>query len=174
MGKRSSDIVQRTNVVLKRRIGGNGVQFEKSKAERDQRGAAFHEARHAVVAWALGVAVGRIEIAIDADDAKGAADIEENGALSLVDQLAVCAAGLEAQKLFDAATHKGAGRGDYGKMMEVLKGRQEEEQLSMLHEGHGRAFDLVSLHRAKVKRLATALIGTKRLGATKVANLLAD
>jgi len=41
-----------------------------------------------------------MEIAINGDDAKGAADIDIEGALllPLVDQLAICAAGMEAQE----------------------------------------------------------------------------
>ncbi len=77
--------------------------------DQDRRGAAYHEAGHAVVASALGLSVRRMEIAIDGDDAKGAADIQDDPNLPLVDQLAVCAAGLEAQKLFKAPTHDGAG-----------------------------------------------------------------
>jgi hypothetical protein len=45
---------------------------------RDQMGAAYHEAGHAVVAWALGLNVGRLAIAIGGDDAKGSADIEHD------------------------------------------------------------------------------------------------
>ncbi|WP_375304111.1 hypothetical protein WI560_16910 [Bradyrhizobium sp. A11] len=147
---------------------------ENSKSERDQRGAAFHEAGHAVVAWALGLAVERVEIAINADDAKGAADIEYNPALDLIDQIAICAAGLEAQRLFDAPTHHGAGWGDYGKMVELLEDREEDKQLEMMHRGRERAFDLISLHRAKVDRLAMAVIEKKCVGKDDIAALLAD
>ncbi len=147
---------------------------EMSKAERDQRGAAFHEAGHAVVAWALGLQVWRVEIAIDADDAKGAADIDDNVALSLVDRLAICAAGLEAQKLFDAPTHEGGGWGDYGKMVELLEHLEEEEQVRMMHQGHERAADLVSAHRVRVEQFAMVLLDKKRLGADEVANLLTN
>lgn len=71
---------------------------------QDRVGAAYHEAGHAVIASALGLSVGRMEIAINGDDAKGAADIEIEGALllPLVDQLAICAAGMEAQEVFEA------------------------------------------------------------------------
>ncbi|OKO83746.1 hypothetical protein [Bradyrhizobium sp. NAS96.2] len=150
------------------------MQTEQSKSERDQRGAAFHEAGHAVLAWALGLAVGRVEIAIDGDDAKGAADISEDASLGLLDQLAICAAGLEAQNIFDAPTHEGAGWGDYGKMVELLEDLEDAEQTKMVHQGHARAFELVSAHRVKVERLAMALMEKKHLGAVEVAALLAD
>lgn len=144
------------------------------QSERDQRGAAFHEAGHIVVAWSLGLAVGEAEIAIGGDDAKGTAEIQDAGHADLVDQLAVCAAGLEAQKLFDAPTHEGAGWGDYGKMVELMRDLDEQEQLRMMHQGHGRASDLLSAHCAKVERLALALFDIKRLDADEIARLLAD
>lgn len=147
---------------------------EQSKSESDQRGAAFHEAGHIVVAWSLGLAVGGAEIAIGGDDAKGTAEVQTPDHMDLLDQLAICAAGLEAQELFEAPTHEGAGWGDYGKMVELLGDLEEEDQLRMMHQGHARASDLVSMHRAMVERLATALLDKKRLEADEVAKLLAD
>jgi len=40
----------------------------------DRLGAAYHEAGHAVVAWALGWPIGNITIGIDGDDSKGDED----------------------------------------------------------------------------------------------------
>jgi hypothetical protein len=51
-------------------------EFSRMTHQQHRRGAAYHEAGHAVVASVLGLSVGRMEIAIDDDDAKGAADIE--------------------------------------------------------------------------------------------------
>lgn len=150
------------------------MQIEQSNSERDQRGAAFHEAGHVVVGWALGLAVGRVEIAIGGDDAKGAADIEDAAALSLLDQLAICAGGLAAQEAFDTPTHEGAGWGDYGKMMELMADDLEEDQLKMMHRAHARASGLISLHRSKVEQVAIALIERKRLDEDEVASLLAN
>jgi hypothetical protein len=127
-----------------------------------------------VVAWNLGLTVGGAEIAIGGDDAKGIAEIQNADHADLVDQLAICAAGLEAQKLFNAPTHEGAGWGDYGKMVELLGELDEEEQLRMMHQGHSRASDLVSTHRAKVEQLALTLFDKKRLGADEIARLLVD
>jgi hypothetical protein len=76
---------------------------------RDRLAAAYHEAGHAVVALSLGLSVGRVEIAIDGDDAKGTTDIAGTSGLPLVDQLAICAAGMEAQERFNAPTHDAAG-----------------------------------------------------------------
>lgn len=145
---------------------------QQSQRDRGQRGAAFHEAGHIVVAWSLGLAVGCAEIAVGGDDSKGTAEVQNAGHMDLLDQLAICAAGLEAQELFDAPTHEGAGWGDYGKMVELLGHLEEEVQVRMMHQGHGRASELVSAHSAMVERLATALIEKKRLYADEVASLL--
>src|SRR4051794_23239319 len=101
---------------------------------QDRLGAAYHEAGHAVVASALGLSIGRIEIAINDDDAKGAADIEIEGALllPLVDQLAICAAGIEAQEFFEMPTHDLAGFGDVGKMFELLHDYDEAERRAFM------------------------------------------
>lgn len=70
------------------------------------RGAAFHEAGHVVVARFLGLRVSEVEIGMNGDDASGRAEISCADPLSFIDQIALCAAGLEAQEMFDAPTHK--------------------------------------------------------------------
>ena len=57
------------------------------------RGAAFHEAGHVVVARALGLTVGTIEIG---EDGSGKAEISSAEHLPLVDQIALCVAGISA------------------------------------------------------------------------------
>jgi ATP-dependent Zn protease len=138
----------------------------------DRQGAAYHEAGHAVVASALGLAVGRIEIAIDGDDARGSTDIQDDVEPPLVDQIAVCAAGVEAQKLFDAPTHDGAGWGDYGKMVELLDGFDDEASSTFRNAGHQRAYELLLLHEDKVERVVEALIPNHKIEADKVRELL--
>jgi hypothetical protein len=51
----------------------------------DRRGAAYHEAGHIVVAWALGVEIGAAAIGINGDDAKGTAAIGDDEGLPLID-----------------------------------------------------------------------------------------
>jgi hypothetical protein len=65
----------------------------------DRRGAAYHEAGHIVVAWALGVEVGAAAIGINGDDAKGTAAIGDDEGLPLIDKIALCAAGRESQSV---------------------------------------------------------------------------
>jgi hypothetical protein len=115
---------------------------------QDRLGAAYHEAGHAVVATALGLTVARIEIAINGDDAKGAADIEDAARLPLVDQLAICAAGMEAQKMFEAPTHDIAGVGDYG-LMFTLGTAKPVRLLGVPRFRHATVAEEVSLLRRK-------------------------
>jgi Peptidase M50B-like len=69
------------------------------KVERYSRGTAYHEAGHAIVAWSFGLQVGTIHV--QADDASGDALIGPTDHLTLVEQIAVCAAGYTAENVFD-------------------------------------------------------------------------
>ena len=71
----------------------------------ERRGAAYHEAGHIVVAWSLGVEVGGAAIGVNGDDAKGTSEIGSAEELPLVDKIALCAAGLESQSVFNAPAH---------------------------------------------------------------------
>ncbi|MGY2902550.1 hypothetical protein ACVWVY_001571 [Bradyrhizobium sp. URHC0002] len=141
-------------------------------ASRDLRGAAYHEAGHAVVASVLGLRVGRIEIGIGGDEAKGSADIEHDPDLPLTEALAVCAAGLEAQKLFKAPTHPGAGWGDYGMMIELLDGFEEAASIALRDAGHQRAYELLITHSDQVEKIARALIVHRKIEPDAVHDLL--
>lgn len=76
----------------------------KVKPADERRGAAIHEAGQAVVAWALGLKVRRMAIGVGGDLTAGEADIEEKRSMSLVDRIALCAAGGMAQHTFKAPT----------------------------------------------------------------------
>jgi hypothetical protein len=124
----------------------------------DRRGAAFHEAGHATVAWALGVPVGVIEIAIGGDDAKGGAQIGSSQHLPSVDQIAIWLAGVQAQHLFSAPTHEHAGLADYAAVFNLIGGMGEEESLSARNAGFERAQDILEQNSILVETLAAALI----------------
>lgn len=138
----------------------------------DQMGAAYHEAGHAVVAWAIGWKVGRLAIAIGGDDAKGAAQIEENPESPLIDRIAVCYAGLESQELFDAPTHDLAGFGDHGKVYELLSDVDEDAGLALRNAGSEKARELLTTHREKLVWLATALLDQGELDQDAVEAIL--
>jgi ATP-dependent Zn protease len=66
--------------------------------ERYPRGTAYHEAGHAVVAWALSLPVGTIRVW--EEDAGGGTEIGSASHLSLIEQIAIRAAGHAAEQVF--------------------------------------------------------------------------
>jgi hypothetical protein len=129
----------------------------------DLRGVAFHEAGHAVVAHYLGLSVGAIEIGVDGDPAKGKAEISGDDQLSLMDQLALCAAGIEAQEMFNAPTHDVAGFGDGVKMFNLLADMPAQESKMMRFAAYARAIEILKAHQAEVEELADRLLREKHI-----------
>lgn len=143
-----------------------------SQSMRHQRGAAFHEAGHVIVAHTLRLKVYRAEIAIGGDDAKGAADIQNDVEISRSDRLMILAAGMEAQELFEAPTHRGAGWGDYGDMISLLDDLEEPERRRLIDEAHQRAHDILVAQSDLVGRVASALVEKKLLGESELRAIL--
>lgn len=79
-----------------------------------------------IVARFFDLDVGDIEIGIGGDDAKGKSDISASQHLPLRDRVAICAAGLEAQNLFNCPTYELAGLTDFAMFHELL-----EDELSV-------------------------------------------
>jgi hypothetical protein len=138
------------------KIKGGTVTIE------ERRSTAIHEAGHVVVAWVLGVPVGSVRIGINGDDTSGRAEIgNELVPLSLVDRIALCAAGCAAQELFGCeATHDHAGVSDEGKIIELLSDQPDEEGERLRFEGYDRAGQIISQLHARIERLVGPL--TKR------------
>ena len=123
------------------------------------RGAAFHEAGHVVVAMNLGLAVGEVEIS---DDGRGRSQIAPSDHLPLVDQIALCVAGIEAQELFNCHTHVLAAAADYGMVVGLLDGLTEAESLEHRKAACLRALEILQTHRPEIERLADYLIKHRR------------
>jgi hypothetical protein len=123
------------------------------------RGAAFHEAGHFVVAREFGLPVGEIEIG---DDGSGRSQIGSAVHLPLIDQIALCVAGIEAQELFNCHTHVLAAAADYGMVIGLLDGLTEAESLEHRDAACLRALEILQKHRSEVKRLADHLIEHRR------------
>ena len=140
---------------------------------QDRRGAAYHEAGHAVVASALGLSVGQINIGLDGDDAAGNADIECTKGLLLTERLAVCLAGVNAQKMFGAPTHSHSGGGDHAKVIKLVDGLDDDTSSAIRAAGHQRAWDLLQIHRNKVVSLAEYLILYDTIDGDTVLQMLA-
>jgi Peptidase M50B-like len=125
------------------------------------RGVAYHEAGHAVVALALGLSVARVEIFHE--DNSGVTDIAGADGLPLVDHIALFVAGMNAEKMFDAPTHKSAGGGDRANVRELLKGIDIVPAHELRQKGHQRAWDLLNDHHSSVNDIAERLIAHRKI-----------
>lgn len=123
------------------------------------RGAAFHEAGHVAVAVNLGLAVGEIEIS---DDGSGRSQIAPADHLPLIDQIALCVAGIEAQELFNCRTHVLAAAADYRMVIGLLDKLSEAESLEHRDAACRRALEILRKHKPEVERLADHLIKHRR------------
>lgn len=103
----------------------------------ERRSTEIHEAGHVIVGWTLRLPVGAMKIGIHGDDTAGKSEIADVGSLSIIDRIALCAAGLEAERMFGyEATHAHAGWSDFAKIREILDDLPDEKaddlRLSMI------------------------------------------
>jgi hypothetical protein len=140
-----------------------------------RRGTAIHEAGHAVVMWALGLTVSTIEIGIDADETKGRADLlTSDEHLPLIDRVAICYAGIEAQYVFDCPPHELAGMLDHAKVAELLEDISEPRAKQIREAGFDRARALVLMHKANLLRVAERLVENGKVTTDEFATLVSN
>ena len=137
----------------------------------ERRSTAIHEAGHVVVAWALGLPVGSMEIGCNGDDTAGRSEIDETAhQLSLVDRIALCIAGMEAQLLFGCESiHLHGGSSVIIKMLDDLL---EEEADTIRSKGYDRAAELLVCRRPLIERIAERLAISGKLEQGEVLALL--
>src|SRR3974390_589944 len=125
----------------------------------ERRSTALHEAGHVVVAWALDLPVGSMQISCNGDDTAGRSEIDESARqLSLIDRIALCIAGMEAQLLFGCeSTHLHADASDFVKIIEMLGGLSEDEADTIRFKGYDRAAELLVCRRPLIERIAERL-----------------
>jgi hypothetical protein len=134
---------------------------------------AIHEAGHVVVAWTFGLPVGAMEIGIDGDDTSGKSEIAETASLTVVDRIALCAAGVQAERVFGRKILRDQSAfSDYAKIDAILDVLPIEQADGLQLRGHDRAFEILKLHRPMVERLAEHLTRNGRLGQKEVRSLL--
>jgi hypothetical protein len=124
------------------------------------RDAAFHEAGHVVVARFLGLTVREVEIG---EDGSGRANISSAERLPLVDQIAVCVAGIEAQEFFNCPVHDHAALGDYLKVRELMAGLSNAESYEYRQAGYLRAFQILKSRLPEIEELAHQLFHQRRV-----------
>jgi len=128
--------------------------------QENLRDAAYHEAGHVVVARFFGLTVRQVEIE---EDGSGRADISSAERLPLVDQVAVCVAGIEAQELFDCPMHDHAALGDYLKVRELMAGLTDAESYQCRQAGYLRALQILKSRLPEIDELAHRLFRQRRI-----------
>ena len=128
--------------------------------QENLRDAAYHEAGHVVVARFFGLTVRQVEIE---EDGSGRADISSAERLPLVDQVAVCVAGIEAQELFDCPMHDHAALGDYLKVRELMAGLTDAESYQCRQAGYLRALQILKSRLPEIDGLAHRLFHQRRI-----------
>jgi HD-GYP domain-containing protein (c-di-GMP phosphodiesterase class II) len=124
---------------------------------RDRYGAAVHEAGHVVVARTFGLRTRTMVAGVGGDDTAGRAEIEDASYLPVVDRIAVCAAGMQAQHMLGAATNEIAGFSDEVKIGNIVGDYDDDEGEALRDAGFSKSWETLEAHRAAVERLAAAL-----------------
>jgi hypothetical protein len=104
--------------------------------------------------------------------AKGEAKIADETSLPLIDRIAICAAGREAQRVFGAPANHLAGAMDEAKIIKLTKHLHEEARSAPLNDGYQRAHELIVAHKAKVDRIAENLAAIGSLSQAEIRALL--
>jgi hypothetical protein len=140
----------------------------------ERRSTAIHEAGHVVVAWALGLPIGSMQIGCNSDDTAGRSAIDESARqLSTIDRIALCIAGLQAQLLFGCeSTHLHAGTSDFGKIIEMLDDLSEGEADTIRSKGYDRAAELLVFRRPLIEQIAERLATSGKLEQDEVLDVL--
>ncbi len=143
-------------------------------SSEERRNTAIHEAGHVVVAWTLGLPVGAMEVGIGGDDTVGKSEIADTGSLSTIDHIALCAAGVEAERVFGcSAPRDHSAWSDYSRIEMILDNMPIEKAEEMLFSGHDRAFEILNQRRFLIELVAEHLARNGRLEESDVRALLA-
>ena len=141
-------------------------------AKQDRYSAAVHEAGHVVVAWVLGLKTRKVTVGTGGDDTAGAAEIAASTRLLLVDRIAICSAGADAQRMLDAPIHDFGAIMDMNEIRELVEGYPDDEGEALRYEGYRRSKELLELHGAKVERFARILAERSELDGVEIEQIL--
>jgi hypothetical protein len=137
--------------------------MELSEIESLRRGAAVHEAGHAIVAWTLGLKVSRLRIG---DDGTGASCIECSAHLPILHQIAVAEAGMAAVELAGPPPSPQAGLADAVKIGNLLYGYPEDQHAQLICDGRECAREILVGRLTILTDLSDALARFGLLDAT--------
>jgi hypothetical protein len=97
------------------------------------------------------------------EDGSGRANISSAERLPLVDQIAVCVAGIEAQEFFNCPVHDHAALGDYLKVRELMAGLSNAESYEYRQAGYLRALQILKSRLPEIEELAHQLFRQRRV-----------
>jgi hypothetical protein len=129
--------------------------------EAMDRALAFHEAGHAIVAWALGAHVVFVEIDLATGNGGSRSSIFD---CDQIKNLAVCVAGCRAEHLLDAPTLRKTKIGDFRLMRELLKRLPEAERRVARERGYRLADETLKGNAEAVQRIADELLARRWIG----------
>ena len=133
--------------------------------EQYLRGTAYHEAGHAVVAWALGLPV--MTICVKIGDAGGGTEVGFADHLSLIEQVAVCSAGSAAEEVFECSAHELASFNDHVTVLKLIEANGVSKQ-NTVQRSETKA--IIAL--APIWKPTRARSSSWRLGSSNVAVLM--
>ena len=127
----------------------------------ERRGAAYHEAGHAIVGLKLGLSLSKIEIGLRGDDSAGMTTFhDDTKLLQPVGRIAICLAGEEAQRIFGAplSSRRPPHLFDWYEADKLLEGLLKNEALDLERGGRELACQILKSNEKEVHQLAGALI----------------
>jgi hypothetical protein len=101
---------------------------------------------------------------ISDEDNSGGTEIQTDQChLSLVERIAIWAAGIEAKTVFNFTLHRLAGHCDRAKIMKLVEGLDEDTSLAVRNKGAELARELLRAHQTEVHRLAECLMVKRKI-----------
>jgi hypothetical protein len=89
-----------------------------------------------------------------------------------VDRIAICSAGVDAQRMLDAPIHDLGAFMDMNAIRELVEDYPNDEGEALRYAGYRRSKELLELHRAMVERLAQALAERAELNQIEIEQIL--
>jgi hypothetical protein len=132
-----------------------------------------HEAGHAILAHILGLEVQ--EIRVNADDEGGGTDVCDcTGRLSFINQLALCFAGHQAQRICKCLSPPGhpGGLDDRVRAYQLLKDLSRRRAKALRMDGHQRAYDLLLPQKLAIEHVAQKLMECGKLSGDEFRELV--
>jgi hypothetical protein len=133
------------------------------------RGNAYHEGGHAIVAWALRQQVRKITIR---DNQPGEHTITKGKSRTLVEEIAVCAAGREAEIVFRHLLPGRASKADYLRIASLVIDLPEADALRAA--GRKCARGLLRRHARQMRALAMRLMKRRRMACGEFRRFMAS